>query len=163
MYAFTLTRLVGQTAGTYNFLSLMNPSGSGMHVRMEHAQMANYAVAVSSVATPFLLSRITAASGGTLEAASGICKFRTSDPNTVGQVRTGNPSVTLGAPLWNFTPPFQLSTPGALSAVVQAVTFPENWDRITLDPGEGLVFHQTDVGDTDQRINLILAWSETIV
>ena len=163
MYAFIITRQAGQTASTYNFLSLFNPSGSGKILSTQHAQMANYAVAQASVATPFLLSRTTAASGGTLESSSSICKFRTPDPNTVGQVRTGNPTVTLGASLWNFTPPFQLSTPGALSAVVQDVSFPAYWDRIALAPGEGLVFHQTDVGDSDQRLNLIIAWSETLV
>ena len=163
MYAFIVTRQAGQSASTYNFLSLFNPSGSGKALRLEHAQMANYAIAQASVATPFLLSRTTAASGGTLQASSDICKYRTPDPNTVGEVRTGNPAVTLGASLWNFTPPFQLSTPGALSAVVQDVSFPEYWDRITLAPGEGIVFHQTDVGDADQRLNLILSWSETLV
>lgn len=160
MYAFTLTREPGQTASTYNFLSLFNPSGSGMSFFVEHAQMANYAVGGAAVPTPFLLSRVTAASGGTLASSSTICKFRTSDLAPTGQIRTGNPSVTLGAALWNFTPPYQQSTPGALSATVQEISFPGIWDRITLAAGEGMVFHQTDVGDTDQRMNMIIAWSE---
>lgn len=163
MYAFTLTRQAGQTASTYNFLSLFNPSGSSKKVSVEHAQMANYAVGGAAEPTPFLLSRTTTATGGTLAAASTICQFRTSDPATVAEVRTGNPSVTLGADLWNFTPPFQQSTPGALAPVVQAISFPGDWDRITLLPGQGLVFRQSDIGDADQRLNLIMAWSEQLV
>lgn len=163
-YSFALTGVSGQSNNTYNFLSLFNPGFSGEDIAVLHAEMSVYGVSNTNIATPYLLARTTAASSGTLQSASAINKFRTSFPNPVAEVRTGDPVVTATATVWHYVPPIQTANPtvggsydqgAGLGAVSRSP-----WGPLILAPGEGVVFRQTDQGDSDQRMNFLIAWGE---
>ena len=143
-------------AGANNFLSIFNPAGSGKAVVFLTAEVRPYAAAATSVATSITAFRTTAASGGTLIAASDIHRFVTYWPDPVAVVRTGNPSVTtVGIPINAFPPPVS-SGAGVGSAGTSAAP---GVGAFTCLPGEGLV-STTSSGDTDQRWDITLTWAE---
>lgn len=155
MYNISMT-FNGQGAA-HRFCSVFNPSGSGMEVLIGEACVIPYASTSASSDTPFLLSRITTATGGTLQAASVINKCMTTYPDSVAEVRTVNPTVTAGARIFSFSPPSQGLTAVAF-APAQQIFHP--MDHIHLMPGEGVSFLQEAGGDTDHKYNAYLYWME---
>lgn len=155
-FVYSIGNITGVTGAANNFLSLFNPVGSGKTVFFGAAYISSEAVAASTNSEPMNIFRITAASAGTLQAASAIGKFQTSMADPVAEVRIGNPTVTVGAQLSNTSPPVgnQVTVP------IHIVTVPAVAPPFILAPGEGIVF-RTLGGDTDQRWNLSVVWSET--
>lgn len=154
-FVFSLGNITGVAAAN-NFLSLFNPVGSGKSVFFGAAYISSEAVAASTNSEPMNLFRITSATGGTLQAASAIGKFQTTMADPTAEVRIGNPTVTVGAQLSNTSPPVgnQVTVP------IHVVTVPAVAPPFILAPGEGIVFRALN-GDTDQRWNLSIVWSET--
>lgn len=150
---------VGNTAGVVaanNFLSLFNPIGSGKVLSFGSAFISSTTAGGTTVTNPMQGFRITAASAGTLQAASAFGKFITSEPDSVAEVRTDNPTVTLGAQLFNSPPAISATTS---STNVHIIPVPGGLQPFTLVEGEGIVL-RTALGDTDQRWNLSIVWAE---
>ena len=161
MYSFRLPTIGGQATAPYTFLSLFNPVGSGVSVYLHQLQLAPYAAGASTTNTTTLLNRITAASGGTLQADSTVNKLRTTDPDPLVEIRTADPAVTLGAGIIHFAPPIQPTIISSYSPSVQEVNFmSDQWGNFILAAGEGVAFHQINVGDADQRWPFTIVWSE---
>lgn len=140
-----------------NFLSIFNPSGSGKTIVFYSVDLKAYAIATTSGESSMKVFRTTAASGGTLKAAGDIHKILTASGNSIAEVRTGNPSVTLGVNgvyLFSWPPSVTASSGGtvASNAVAPAPGF------VCL-PGEGIVF-STSGGDTDMRWGIDVTWAE---
>lgn len=155
VYVFNLPDVPAVVASN-NYLSLFNPVGSGKTVVLLEGSLAAYVGGGSSnVEVSLQVLRVTAASAGTLQAASAICKFQTAYPNAVAEVRTGNPTVTVGAPFVSLPPVIQPST----NNFVYQIRPPVGGGAFTLVPGEGIVFRTTS-GDTDEQYNINMVWGE---
>ncbi|HEY6021929.1 MAG TPA: hypothetical protein VIY48_19295 [Candidatus Paceibacterota bacterium] len=155
VYDFSLPQAVGVVAAN-NFISLFNPVGSGRVLSLGSVFISSSTTAASTITEPLRGFRITSATGGTLQTTSAIAHFITSDPDTLAEVRTGNPTVTLGAPFLN-SPPFSGGAAG--SGTVHVIPVPGGLAPFTMVEGEGMVL-RTNSGDIDQRWNISIVWSE---
>ena len=155
VYVFSADEVPSVVAAT-NYLSLFNPVGSGKNLYVGGAFVSCVAAGGSSITSPMRGFRITTATGGVLQAASATAKFISSTPDSVAEVRTGNPTVTLGAGIFNSPPAISA---GAGGTPVHQVLIPPNSGPFLLAPGEGIVFRQA-AGDVDLRWNLSISWAE---
>lgn len=138
-----------------NFLSVFNPAASGVTVVGLGAVVGAYANAATTSTNSMVVSRITAASAGTLIAAASIPRYDTTLSNPTTEVRTGNPTVTTsGLPLIGFTPPIAAGAgvSGIASPAITGASF-------VMHPGQGLLF-ATAAGDVNQRWNIQFTWAE---
>ena len=152
-YGFSMHDIPGVVAAN-NFLSVFNPLGSGKNVYAILSNVSRYSISGATSPNSMSIFRITAASAGTLQAASTIAKGNTSQANTIVEVRTGNPTVTLGAELVSYGPPIATNSAPNSDQVAGNPVIP-----FILAPGEGLVY-RTAAGDTDQLWNLSQYWAE---
>lgn len=158
VYVFSAAGLPGVAAAN-TFLTLFNPAASGKTVTFSAAFISTVAGAAASTTAPMRGYRIAAApTGGTVQAAATIAKFNSASANTVAEVRLGNPTVTLGAALWN-TPP-AVTTGAGGGQFVHVVDTPEGSPPFILAQGEGIAIN-CSAGDTDQVWNLTIVWAET--
>lgn len=155
VYVYSADEINGVAAAN-NYLSLFNPVGSGKSLYIGGIFISCVTAGGSTVTAPMRGYRITTATGGTLQAVSTIAKFITATPDPIAEVRLGNPTVTLGAALFNSPPPLSA---GNGTTPVHQVPIPPNSGPFSLAPGEGIVLRQT-TGDVDLRWNLSIAWAE---
>jgi len=155
VYVFSISNIPGVVAAN-NFISLFNPVGSGKTVSFGSAFISSTAAGSSSETEPLRGFRVTTATAGTLQATSATAKFITSDIDPIAEVRTGNPTVTLGAAVFN-SPPVISATVGSTN--VHVIPVPGGLAPFTMAPGEGIVL-RTSAGDVDQRWNLSIVWAE---
>ena len=141
-----------------NHMALTNPVGSGKVITLAGVFISQANVAAVSAASPIRGYLASNVSGGTLQPASAIGKVRSTMPDPVGQIRVNGVTATLGA-AWFNSPPLY-STGAASSSLVHQVPATIASGSITLLPGESTVI-RTEVGDTDQRLNISIAWNES--
>lgn len=140
-----------------NFLSVFNPVGSGKTVIFYQVILTPGTSGATSVTTSMNIFRTTAASAGTLVAASAVNRFLTADPNPVTQVRVGNPTVTtVGTTLLGLPP--ATNAVGVGGGMAANVAVPSGAGFVCL-PGEGVVY-STASGSTAQLWNLNVTWAE---
>lgn len=154
-YVFSIGNVAGVAAAN-NYISLFNPAASGRVIAFGGAFISSVAGGGTSITNAMQGFRITAASAGTLQASSAVAKFSTSSPNPSAEVRIGNPTVTLGAQVFN-SPPVISSTVG--STAVHQVAVPPAAGPFILTENEGVVL-RTAAGDVDQVWNLSIVWVE---
>lgn len=148
---------ISGTVAALNFMTLLNPAGSGKVIVLGAVFLSSYSVGAATVTEPIRGHRISAHSGGTLaDNATEVARFSTSQPVPVAQLRYGNPAVTLGVPFFNSPPPVGQA---AGTAFVHEVEVPAGAPPFLLLPGEGAVV-RTAAGDIDQHFNITIAWSE---
>lgn len=156
-YVFSIASLAG-AAGSNTFVTLFNPVGSGKTVSFAAAFISTAASAAAGSTVPMRGHRISAApTGGTVQASSAIAKFNNLSVDSIAEIRTGNPTVTLGAALWN-TPPAITSGAGG-GQFVHEVDTPAGSPPFVLAPGEGIAVN-TSAGDADQVWNITIVWTE---
>lgn len=156
-YIYSRAEQAGVVAAN-NHLTLFNPAGSGKTIALAGVFVSSIIVADIGVAIRSMRGyRITAASGGTLEAASVIGKWQTSMPAPIAEVRFGNVTATLGPALFN-SPPTIGASKGS-SPFVHAIPVPTALGTFTLMEGEGIAL-RTEAGDIDTLWNLSVAWAE---
>lgn len=152
---FSISAVPGVVAAN-NFISLFNPVGSGVNLMFNGAFISCSSTANNGAGVPLRGLRITAASGGTLQTNStAIAKFKSSDATSVAEIRIGNPTVTLGAPIFNSPPAVGTNQ----TTPVHAMVPPPAAGPYTLVPGEGIVL-RTESGLTSQVWNMSIVWSE---
>ena len=155
LYSFTAFDLAGVVAAN-NYVSLFNPSGSTKTLHLYSLTYSAYIAAASSTTkNSMIVTRVTTASAGTLQAASAINKFRTGYANPVAEVRVGNPTVTLDGNIIAFAPG---TTPGGYPGDRVLTSSPGG--SVALAANEGIVW-RTIAGDTDGNFNISFTWSET--
>lgn len=155
VYVFSISNIPGVVAAN-NFISLFNPVGSGKTVSFGSAFISSTAAGSSAETEPLRGFRITTATAGTLQATSATAKFITTDADPIAEVRIANPTVTLGAAIFN-SPPVISATVGSTN--VHVIPVPGGLAPFTMAPGEGVVL-RTSAGDVDQRWNLSIVWAE---
>lgn len=141
-----------------NHMALTNPIGSGKVITLSGVFISQANVGAVSVASPLRGYFASSVSGGTLQDVSTIGKLRSTMPNPVGQIRVTGVTATLGAAWFNSPPLF--STGAASGTFVHSIPAAVASGAITLLPGESTVI-RTESGDTDQRINISIAWNES--
>lgn len=139
------------------FLAFYMPSTSPKFAVALNVSCIPYANGASSVTNSMTIRRITAASGGTLVAASTIPRFTRTDEDPSLQMLIGNPTVTASAriPLVGYPPPMSTGT-GTGAGVTQQSPGGASFDIL---PGYGLAF-QTAAGNVNQLWNLQFIWQE---
>lgn len=156
-YVWSAPAIAGVAAAN-NFLALTNPSGSGKTLLVGGVFISSVIVAdIAVTVEPMRGYLASGVSGGTLQAASAIGKIRSTMPNPTAEIRTNNPSATLGA-AWFNSPPVIGASKGS-SPFVHQVPATIAAGSLTLLPGESTVI-RTEIGDVDQRWNVSIAWSE---
>lgn len=155
-YFYSLADVAGVGAAN-NFLSVFNPVGSGKTLVFYGSQTAAWSTASTAVAVSMNIHRTTAASAGTLVAASAVPRFATSQADPVAQVRIGNPTVTKTGSTLLGTPP-AISAAGTGSSSQGAGT-PPSGASFVCAPGEGIVT-STASGSANQLWNMNFVWAE---
>lgn len=153
-YIFSLDK-VPIVAAANNYLSLFNPAGSEKIILVNGVFISSTLTTPSSVTDPLRGWRITAASGGVLQSAPGVAKTQSKLPDPTAEVRTGNPTVTLGAPVFNSPAPIENR-----SSSVHVVGLGAAIDPFILAPGEGLVLRSEAGAATGGTWNLSIVWAE---
>jgi hypothetical protein len=139
-----------------NFVSLFNPVGSGITIGALGFIVQSYTTGNSTSSNSLQTIMTTAASGGTLLAASQIYKFDSGQRNSKAEWRTGNPTVTTtGLPILSIAP-INASSGGA---TIPALLSPGGGAPPVLHPGEGVVY-RTAGGNTSQMWNIVQVWVE---
>ena len=154
-YLFSMDKVTNQ-AGAYNYVSLFNPVGSGRIVSAAAIFISSTLLTSSSITDSLRGFRITTATGGTLQANSASAKVQASYPDPVVEIRTANPSVTLGAPIFNSPAPIADKV-----APVHDVDLPPNAPPFVLVPGEGIVVRSAAGIGVGATWNITLTWTET--
>lgn len=155
-YVFSDHEIAGVVAAN-NFMALTNPTGSGKLILIAGVFISSTTVGAVATTSPLRGFIATGVSGGTLEPASAIAKIRSSMSNPVAEVRTDNPTATLGA-AWFNSPSLQ-ATGASTSSFIHQVPATIAAGTLTLLPGESTVL-RTEAGDVDTRWNISIAWSE---
>lgn len=154
-YFHSLIDAVGVVAAN-NFMSIFNPVGSGKVVSFFSIAIDAFASGASGTASSLVVDRITAASGGTLISAANINKLITTEPNSVVEVRTGNPTVTkAGLSLYSWIPPISTGS-GVGGSSVSTVPPSEGFYCL---PGQGINFN-TPAGNANQVWSIKATWAE---
>lgn len=157
VYAFSVALQAGAVAAN-NFMSVFNPSGSGRFAVVGGLFFSSYGIGSTTASEPLRGHRITSASGGTLaNNSTDMARYDSTYPVSFMEARTGNPTVTLGAPFVNSPPP--LGTGGIGTQFVHSMEPPLGSGGFVLRPGEGIVL-RTAAGDVDQFWNITCVWAE---
>ena len=159
--ALAYSTLINNTPGVVaanNFLSVFNPVGSGKTITIVRFICSPYATAAATPTDNMQVWRTTAASVGTLLAAANINKFDTTQPNSIAEVRTGNPTLTLlGTVPVIAVPPAVTAAAGGVSTLTNIV--PPAGTLFACRPGEGLAA-RTPAGSVGQVWSLGFTWLE---
>jgi len=156
-YVYSQAEIAGVVAAN-NYMTLTNPAGSGKILVFAGAFISSFIVGdTAATITSMRGYRATTVSGGTLALQSAIGKFQTSQPDPVGQIRSGTVTATLGNALFN-SPPY-IGAAKSSSPFVHQVPIPPQGGLFTLAESESLVL-RAEAGDVDTRWNLSLAWGE---
>lgn len=155
VYVYSIIDVPGVVASN-NFLSFYNPPTSGKIMLAVQGIVTSYALAAVLAGGSMATYNISAASGGTLVAASAVPKLFTPWPNSSVEVRHSNPSVTTTTSALAVFPPV-IST-GAGGNAAGNITTPSP-NGVPYLPGEGFVWN-TASGDIDQRWNITFIWAE---
>lgn len=155
-YVFSDHEIAGVVAAN-NFMALTNPTGSGKVILIAGVFISSTTVGAVAAVSPLRGYLATGVSGGTLEPSSTVGKIRSTMPTPIGEIRTDNPTATLGA-AWFNSPALQATGSSTANFIHQVpATIPAG--SLTLLPGESTVI-RTESGDVDQRWNISIAWSE---
>lgn len=156
----TLIEDVSSVNTANNYLSVFNPVGSGKTITFLRFTCFPYATAANSATNNMEVQRVSAASVGTLLAAANINKFDTAQANSIAEVRTGNPTVTLvGTVPFITIPPALTGAPQGVSAPADLI--PPQGSLFVCHPGEGVVVKQLAGAGTAQKWSLGFVWSES--
>lgn len=153
-YVFSMDA-VTNVATAYNYLSLFNPVGSGKVIIISGIFLSSTLLTSSSITASLRGWRTTAASGGTLQPDSAVGKGQSHIPDPAAQIRTGNPTVTLGAALFNSPSPIQDKAAPVHDVGVGSLVSP-----FTLVPGEGIVLRSESGIGVGATWNMSIVWAE---
>jgi hypothetical protein len=137
------------------FISMFNPANSGKTITITQIDVEIYGIGVTVAQSSMLRKRITAASSGTLIAASTISRFKTSYVDPALEVRIGNPTVTTSALAHGAHTPIVSTKEGLNAASYSVLPVP----LMTYRPGEGMCM-STAAGNINQTWSISLVWQE---
>jgi hypothetical protein len=155
-YILSIGPVSGSTTAGYVYGSLFNPTTSNKNYAVKRIEIRVDAVA-AAVYIPVTVKRITAASAGTLIAATDIPKKHTGTVDSTAEARFAGVTATLtGDRILGVTSPGAAGLQYGIHELV--ITFQ---DELVLKPGEGLALFQEDAGDLDFRVSFAITWNES--
>lgn len=156
VYGVTAVNVPGVVAAN-TYLTVFNPVGSGVVITPIRAEVQCLTIAAALDPSYMQASLITSSTGGTLVAATDVNKFdEVHYPDPEGEVRIGNPTVTIRHPYALATwPPVVSTGEGNTGAAVMALTGAGQF----FYEGEGFAYH-ADGGDVDQSWSFHFVWGE---
>lgn len=153
LFAFSLQRQDSLALGK-NFISLFNTSST--KVMSVGSFFLSQAATVAGTSYPMRGYRVTSApSGGTLHDPSEICRFDTQRFAPAAEIRSNNPTATLGAAFFNSPSNIIKDT----ITPIEQIDAPPGFNPFLLYPGEGVVVRQ-DVGAVGVLWNVSIVWRE---
>lgn len=153
-FVFSLPKLAGLAIAN-NYMSIANPSGSDKAVILGAFFFSSTkTTGLAPDATPMRGFRASAISGGTLHNVAEIGKFLTTQIDPIAEIRSANPSATLGPAIFNSPQPVDQR-----SSSVHEIDIPAGARPFILLPGEGVVVRAESQG-TDVSWNMSIAWAE---
>lgn len=164
-YMFASGKVASSTALNATLFSFFNPVGSGKAISIKRLDILANATTAAAY-TSYQFRRTTAASGGTLIAASDLPKKHTSTANSIAEMRwclQGCDSI-ITATYDGTTTSKLLSVTGA-GAVGQTIgereiIFGSN-EKIVLQPGEGIaLYNDVLVGSVAEAVKVLIEWDE---
>lgn len=161
VYDFSLANLVG-TVASNTFVTLYNPSNSTRVIVLGGVFVSTVNSASSGATTPTRGWRFYGQpTGGTVQpttdGTSVVTKLNNLYPDTISELRTNNPTVTLATAIWN-TPPAVTNGVGG-GTFVHQVEVPPSGGPFILLPGEGVAVNNAS-GSANQIWNISLVWAE---
>lgn len=157
-YTESFSAVAGTLTTPYTFLSLFNPASSTRVLKVVASFIIPWAGAATTTTNSMETFRITAASGGVLTSGANINKFDTAAPDSLAEIRTGNPTVTVTGSTFGGIPP-AITSAGAGIGAASTITTPAG-SIFILYPGQGVCMRQVVAGDVDQLWNLGYIWTE---
>lgn len=160
-YILDIGPVNGSTAANYVYTALFNPLGSGRTAAVKRiAIRSNTASSTAANYVNLTLKRISTSSAGTSIAATNFPKKNASSSDSVLEVRTANPTVTLSGTVDSRI----LGQPqsGAVGAYYSQrdIEFSPNDEKIILQPGEGLAVYQEAAGSAATKVRVLVEWDE---
>ena len=156
-YIFSTTDAPGVVAAN-NFMTLVNPVGSGKAIVVLGAFVSTYVVSGASITRNSLQGQqCGVATGGTVAGAAAIAKFASSMPASIADIRTNNPTVTAGANVFNSPPAIGVTASQFVHSIGGGASTASG--PLTLAAGEGFVM-RTAVGNINQTWNISIVWGE---
>lgn len=160
-YMMTIGPINQNTAANYVYATLFNPLTSAKNyiVRNLGMQVNRSLAGTLPMYTPATIRRITAASGGTVNATTSVQK-NTTTASTTAEVRTAGVTVTLDGATESRI--LGATTPGLINQIFgQYESTITPGDELVLKPGEGLALYQEQAtGDVNVRYHLFVEWDE---
>ena len=164
-YIFASGKVASSTALNATSFSFFNPVGSGKSISIKRLDILANATTAAAY-TSYQWRRITAASGGTLIAASDLPKKHTGTANSIAEMRwclQGCDSI-ISATYAGTVDARLLSVTGA-GAVGQTIgereiVFGSN-EKIVLQPGEGIaLYNDVLIGSVAEAVKVLIEWDE---
>lgn len=156
VYIFSVGNVPGVVAANV-FLAITNPSTSNRTIAFSGAFISSGTTGAATSAIPLRGRRATGVSGGTLQNAADITKLSSAYPTPFAEIRTDNPTATIGPAIFNSPSP---RAQGAQSVgTVHDVELPAGSPPFLLIPGESAVL-RTTAGETTQSWNITIVWAE---
>ncbi len=152
----------GSTAANYVYVAFFNPSGSGRTAAIKRiAIRSNTASSTASNYVNLSLRRISSSSGGSQITAADYINKNASSTDSVTEVRTTGPTVSLSGATDSRILGQPLS--GAVGAYYPGrdITFGEDDEKLVLQPGEGVAVYQEAAGTATARVRVLIEWEET--
>lgn len=156
-YASGITDVAGVAAAN-NYLSIENPVGNTKLIVLLGLFISTYVASGMSTTRNSMTGKLASSlSGGTVVTAANIVKFDSTYAAATAVLRTGNPTVTLGANVFNSPPPINASTGQYVHSVGAGASTAGG--GLLLRPGEGFVVTSA-AGNTSQTWNMSVQWGE---
>jgi hypothetical protein len=162
-YMMNAGPITGSTVSGYAYAAMMNPTGSGKNV-VFHRLAVNLDATGTNVYVPMSVQRISAASAGTLIAASDTPAKNTATSASVVNVRTTGVTVTktggANARMNSVTTPGAAAAAGAPHVGGNSEYDYDNTEALVLKPGEGIVLYQEAAATTTMKVRFQMEWAE---
>lgn len=160
-YVLDIGPVNGSTAANYVYTAFFNPVGSGRTSAIKRiAIRSNTASSTAANYVNLTVRRISASSAGTAIAASNFPKKNASSSDSIMEVRTTGPTVTLSGTVDSRI----LGQPqsGAVGAYYSQrdIQFAQNDEKIILQPGEGIAVYQEAAGSLATKVRVLVEWDE---
>ncbi|MDB5166666.1 MAG: hypothetical protein JWM37_738 [Candidatus Saccharibacteria bacterium] len=162
-YMLSAGPIAGTATSGYAYVALMNPTGSGKTMVFTRFGVDQNSTA-AGVYVPMTAQRISAASAGTLLAATDMPEKHSGTGTSVINVRTTGVTTTKTGGANSRL--YSVTTPGAAgTATSPQVSGDTSYDfassePLVLQPGEGVVVYQEAAGSTSLKVRVMAEWYE---
>ena len=160
-YVLDIGPVDGSTAANYVYTAFFNPVGSGRTSAIKRiAIRSDTASSTASNYVNLTVRRISASSLGTAVTAVNFPKKNASSSDSIMEVRTTGPTVTLSGTVDSRILGQPLS--GAVGAYYSQrdIQFVQNDEKIILQPGEGIAVYQEAAGSLATKVRVLVEWDE---